>query len=78
MEPQLKAIEGNREDTWPIKKILLERVDAIIWVANGFHIFDSRYQFVCIKVDILMECQLSIKYEFQVLPSIVGSKNVVS
>ena len=25
-----------------------------------------------------MECQLSIKYEFQVLPSIVGSKNVVS
>ena len=25
-----------------------------------------------------MECQLSIKYESQVLPSIVGSKNVAS
>ena len=78
IEPQLKAIEGDREDAWFIKEILLGRVNVVIWIANDFHTFDGQYWFVCIKVDMLMECQLSIKYESQVFSSIIGLKNVAS
>ena len=56
IEPQLKAIESNREDAWPIKETLLGSVDAVIWITNDFHIFDGQYWFVCVKVDMLMEC----------------------
>ena len=76
IEPKLKTIKSNRENAWSIKEMLLRRVDAPIWVTDDFHVFDGWYQFVHVKVDMLMEYQLSIKDESQVLPSIVGPKNV--
>ena len=52
--------------------MFLERVDATVWVAEKFYVFDSGNQFVYIKIDVLVEYQFSIEYKSQVFPQIIG------
>ena len=70
--PQLEAVKSNQHYTTSIEKTFLMRVQASYRVTKNLHVFDYRYHFVCIEVDIAMKWKLPIKDKFKVSPGIFG------
>jgi len=52
---QLKAVKSNGENAGLIEETLLKKIDITIRVTENFHTFNSRDEFIHIKVNILVK-----------------------